>query len=342
MANENLQSREQAAVDAELEGAHLSERELFSSGSAVFGPPLRLSWPAIFGGAVAALGLWAMLYTFGLALGLSTVNPNDPGSVKSSGIFTGIWSLLSPLIALFLGGMVASRGAGMMTRLGGALHGLIMWGLTTLVGAWLLSYVVGTLVSGVASVGKTAVEAGSQVVSGAARESGGLGELARTFGLDADDALAPLNQRLREEGKPVITAEQLRAATQSVIQESLRQGRIDRQLLISNVAQSTALSPADAEDVAMRVESQFNAAMTKMNTQMDSAKQTIQQGTLKAADVTGKAFWGVFGALFLGMISAIFGAITGVSKRQRAWAGEQPRDAGSVAAPHPRGGLPAA
>jgi hypothetical protein len=38
---------------------------------------------------------------------------------------------------------------------------------------------------------------------------------------------------------------------------------------------------------------------------------------LKAADVTGKAFWGIFFALLLGLLSATAGALVGVSRRQR-------------------------
>src|ERR1051325_12225951 len=71
-----------------------------------------ISWGAIFGGAFAALGLWMLLYAFGLAIGLTGLDPNDKGSLKSSGIFTGVWGLLAPLLALFIRGFVAGRGAG--------------------------------------------------------------------------------------------------------------------------------------------------------------------------------------------------------------------------------------
>src|SRR3569832_846812 len=56
----------------------------------------RISWGSIFGGAFAALGLWLLLYAFGLAIGLTAVDPSNPGSVRGSGIFTGIWGALAP------------------------------------------------------------------------------------------------------------------------------------------------------------------------------------------------------------------------------------------------------
>ena len=58
-------------------------------------PPRALSWGAVLGGAVAALGVWAMLYVMGLAFGLSAVDPNDPSSVRGSSIFTGIWGIVT-------------------------------------------------------------------------------------------------------------------------------------------------------------------------------------------------------------------------------------------------------
>ena len=67
----------------------------------------RVSWGAIFAGAVTALALWLLLYSFGLAVGLTVIDPSDTGSLKSSGIFTGIWGLVAPLVALFVGGLVA-------------------------------------------------------------------------------------------------------------------------------------------------------------------------------------------------------------------------------------------
>lgn len=294
------------------------------------GPPVRVSWGSIFAGVVTALGLWILLYAFGLALGLSTMNPQDVGSAKSSGIFTGIWSLLSPLIALFVGGIVAGRCAGVQTRASGGIHGLVMWGLTTLVGLWLLGNLVSAVAGGLFSVGKSAAQATGAAVSAGASQSGSLGRVARSFGLDANDALRPVNERLRAEGKPEVTAAQLEAATKDVVRTAVRQGRLDREVLVGSIAEQTALSRADAEDVADRVEAQFNAAQGKAG----QVAQQVQTGALQAADVTGKALWGVFGALFLGLISAILGGTLGVNKSQRISA------EGVVVTTPPEGGLP--
>lgn len=275
--------------------------------------PIHMSWSAIFAGAVTALGLWILLYALGLALGLSSINPLDAGSAKSSGIFTGIWSLVSPLIALFVGGIVAGRGSGVSIRGSGALHGMVVWSLTTIVGLWLVGSAVSSLAGGLFSVGKTAVTATGATVAAGASQAGGVGQLAQKFGLDADDALRPVNERLAREGKPAVTAAQLEAVTKDVVNTSVQQGRLDRELLVESLAQNTALSRADTEQIADRAEAQF----TQFQDKMGQAAQSVQTGALKAADATGKAFWGVFGALFLGLVSAILGGGLGANRNAR-------------------------
>jgi hypothetical protein len=286
----------------------------------VSGIPARISWGAIFAGAFATIGIWATLYAFGLATGLSSVNPDHPGSIRASGIFTGIWSLVSPWIALFIGGIVAGRAAGPVTKGGGALHGFVMWGLTTVAGAWLLANLLGALVGGIASAGKAAAQAGGGALAGVARQVGNAPQVAQSFGLNANDALKPVNDRLRAEGKPAVSADQLKAAAGDSVRDAVREGRFNRELLVSNLAQNTALSKQDAEEIAQRVENQFNQAKEQTGAAISQATKTVETQALRAADATGKIFWGAFVALILGMVSALLGALVGVSKRQRSWA----------------------
>jgi hypothetical protein len=155
---------------------------------------------------------------------------------------------------------------------------------------------------------------------GAAQNADRMGKVAGSFGLDVDDALGPINQRLQTEGKATVTSEQLRAAANDVVQQAWRQGRVDRSVLINSITQNTALSRADAEQIATRIEAQFNTSKANLGDRLSGAAHSVQTGALQAAETTGKAFWGIFGALFLGLASSIVGATAGVSKRQRLWA----------------------
>jgi hypothetical protein len=107
----------------------------------------RISWGAIFGGTLVALGVWLLLHTLGLAAGLTAIDPNNPRSLRGVGIGTGIWSIVAPLIALFVGGYVAARSAGVLERGLGALHGAVLWGLTTVAGAAGLGLMLASVVN---------------------------------------------------------------------------------------------------------------------------------------------------------------------------------------------------
>ena len=189
----------------------------------------RLSWGAIFGGAVTALGLWVLLYAFGLAVGLSSLDPAHPHSARASGIFTGIWALIAPLIALFVGGWVAGRGSGILHAGSGRVARAGDVGADDAArgvdGRWSTFALVG----GAVSVGKAAVSAGGSALGAAITGSGGA---ARWMGIDANDALGPINERLSAEGRPTITAEQLQAGTRDVVQSAVREGQLDRETLI--------------------------------------------------------------------------------------------------------------
>jgi hypothetical protein len=261
------------------------------------GLPVKISWSGIFGGAVAAVSVWILLYALGLALGLSGINP-DSSSVKASSIFTGVWSIIVPLVALFIGGFVAARGGGAANRQDGAMDGLIVWGVTTLLGLFVVGNLLGAIVSGAGAIGKTALEAIGVAAPAAA-------DMSKTFSLDADDALKPVNQKLRAAGKPEVTADQLKSTAKDAINDGLKTGRINRESLVGALSTNTQLSRDDAEELASRIDTQFN-----------DAKQKLATSAAKAAGTTGKVFWGVFGALLLGLVASILGGLVGVPRRE--------------------------
>ena len=127
-------------------------------------PFSRIRWGGIFAGTVAALGVLALLYAFGAAVGLTGIDPQNPDTMSASSLFTGIWAFIAPIIALFVGGYVASLAGSARTKGIGATYGLVVWGLTTLVGTWLMVDFLSVIVGGAVSVGQTAIEAGGPAV----------------------------------------------------------------------------------------------------------------------------------------------------------------------------------
>jgi hypothetical protein len=273
--------------------------------------PIRapLSWGAIFGGAVTALGVWLLLDVFGLALGLSRIDPSAIRNMRPWGIFVGVWSAITPLIALFVGGWVAGRGAGFLGRPSGAMHGLVVWGLTSLAGAAAFALVAAALIGGAASIGQAAIRAGGEAV-GALAPSGGVATA--YLGLDANQALAPVNARLMAEGKTPVQAGELQRATTDVFQSAMASGRLDHEALVGAVASSNpGLSPADAEQIADRLEAQFAQRVAAVQAKAEAAARSAKTGVLTAARTSGRALWGLFGSLLLSLIAALAGGTIG-------------------------------
>jgi hypothetical protein len=133
----------------------------------------RTSWGAIFAGTVVVLATQILLSMLGIGIGASTVNPmteQDPASGLGTG--AAIWFGISTLISLFLGGWVAGRLAGVPLKTDSMLHGLLTWGLSTLLTFYLLTSAIGGLLGGTAralgGVASTATQGAATAASGAA------------------------------------------------------------------------------------------------------------------------------------------------------------------------------
>jgi len=264
---------------------------------------VKLSWGAVLGGLVVTLGVYLLLMVLGLAAGLSSVDPANLASAKHAGIGAGIWSVVAPLLALFIGGVVASRTAGIVDRSSGAVHGAVLWSLATIAGVLL----VGSAVRGIAGAAM-GVTKDAAVAAGAAARSGD--DVGRALGLDAQTLLGPVNAKLREQGKPTVTTTEIEAATKDVLHTSLRDGRFDREMFVAAIADNTRLSPADAREIA-------DGIQARSGTQLDQTARDARARALSAADTTGKALWWVFLAMVLGLGASVIGATAGVSRKQR-------------------------
>jgi MFS family permease len=102
-----------------------------------------LRWTAVFAGAVVAIALWVVLQLIGMGAGLAAVDLDDSGSLRNVGVGTTVWSVLAPLIALFVGGLVAGRLATTFDHKVAVGHGVVTWAIASLAGviavAWLVS-----------------------------------------------------------------------------------------------------------------------------------------------------------------------------------------------------------
>ncbi len=170
---DNRDERERATLREEAETLNTTPRtysesetyresETFVRGGAIAETHRQIAWSAIFAGTVVALVVMLVLNLLGFAIGALILDPQTGDNLSGLGIGAGIWSLVATLIALFFGGWVAGRVAGNPDRGSSTLHGVVTWGLFSLVAVSMMASAAGGLVGGALGVvGKTLSVAGS-------------------------------------------------------------------------------------------------------------------------------------------------------------------------------------
>ena len=111
----------------------------------------RISWGGVWSGLLVAVGVFLLLTVLGLAIGVSAadVDPGQDGNARGLGIGAAVWSGLTLLISLFVGGMVATRTGMIYDRATGMIEGVLVWVLAVILLIYMASSGIGLLASGV-------------------------------------------------------------------------------------------------------------------------------------------------------------------------------------------------
>lgn len=272
-----------------------------------------LRWSAVFAGAVCSIGLWMLLQLLGLGIGLAAVDVNDVRSLHGAGIGTTVWSLVAPLIAMFLGGFMAGKLAQTYDRKLAGAHGVVMWALTAVVGLCATISIASMIVAGATRDG--AVFGGGHMMSWGNQPAETV-----VLGVDTDALLAPINQGLAAQGKPTLTAAQLEAAMRGVVHSGVARGDFDRELLVDQLVANTQLSRADSMDVERQIEARWEPRDARGH----SVEHSAERAALGAADAAGKALTTVGISLLLSLITSVLGAMLALHRSKRG-GGEPPR-----------------
>jgi len=216
-----------------------------------------VQWGPIVAGAFAATALGLVLNAFAAAVGLaiSSTSPTWRDSSAALWILSGCYLIVVALAAYGLGGYIAGRMRDRLPAAGGdvdrevrdGLHGILVWGLATL----LTAMVIGTLLAPASRIAAPA--------SGSAGASTSVaGENLIAFDLD----------RLFRGARAQTSAdmEYARAEAARILLTSTGHGGVsndDRTYLIRRVSELTALSAADSQ--------------RRVDATIESARQNIQR-----------------------------------------------------------------
>lgn len=222
----------------------------------------RISWGAIIAGLVVTLSLSWLFHLLGISIGVSIEDASNTVALED-GVAGGaaVWLVLSWLASFFIGSLVTARLAGSLEDFSGMLHGLVLWGIGTLVAVYLGYIGIASLLrTGAQAVSATATgvsqvsyNVGSAVSSGVSQASQGISnamdtemanEIQNQLSESAIEAAAGMDEQLSEQDIRTAVNEldqrTLRRVTQDLIDDD-QEGAA--QLLASN----TELSQSDAE-----------------------------------------------------------------------------------------------
>jgi hypothetical protein len=269
----------------------------------------RISWAAIFGGVILVVTIQLLLGLLGAGIGLGTVNTNNGTTPDASsiGMGAGVWWIVSSIIALGFGGYVSAWLAGIEIKWDGVLHGLITWGIATLLTIYLLTSAVGSVIGGgFSAVGGAASAAGSGVKDAAQ-------PLAQAAGV-SPDMLQQQAQAYLQPTNPDPAAMSPQDAQKEVVTNlaTYAKGGPDAAAAKERVVTIMAAQQHISHDEAAK---RFDDTQAKLQQARDQATQTAKNAADASAAAASKTSFAAFGNLLLAAIAAAVGGSLAVQRR---------------------------
>ena len=270
----------------------------------------RISWAAIFGGVIVAISIQLLLSLLGAGVGLGTININagSTPSGSSFGIGAGLWWVITSCVALFVGGYVSAWLAGIEVRFDGVLHGIVTWGIATLLTLWLLTSAIGGIIGGgFSALGSVASSAGSGI-SQAAKP------IADATGISPD----MIQQQAQAYLQPTAAKDPAAMSSQDAQKEiatnlaAYMRGGADAPAAKARIIDVTAAQRKISHDDAAK---QFDDAQAKLTQTRDQAMQKAKDAADASASAVSKGAFGGFAVLLLGLIAAAIGGSLAVQRR---------------------------
>ena len=269
----------------------------------------RISWAAIFGGVILVVAVQLLLSLLGAGFGLGTVDINGGRTPTATtlGIGAGIWWVISSCIALGAGGFVSAWLAGIEIRFDGVLHGLVTWGVATLLTLLLLTSAIGGIIGGGFSA---------------------LGSVASAAGSGVSDVAKPLAQAAGV--SPEMVQQQAQAYLQPTNPDPASMSPQDAQKAIATDLVTYAGGGADAAAAKERIinvmaaqmkishdeaAKKFDDAQAKLKQTRDKTVQSAKDAADASAAAASKTSFAAFAVVLLGGLAAAFGGSFAVQRR---------------------------
>ena len=278
----------------------------------------RISWGAIFAGAVLTLVIQIMLSLLGVGIGLATLDPAGNGSPDATtlGSAGGIWTIVTVLIATFIGAYAAARLSGAGEKTDGVLHGIVTWATSTLVIVYLLTSGVSAVIGGTFGALGSSISSLSSAATSLTPNSlsalpdgieGQVRGLLQRGEQQVDQAATDVQQQGQQAADTARQATgeaDLSAAIPEIAAGLAKDATPEqRQAAVTVISQQAGISQAEAE-----------TRLTQFQATYDEAVQKAKVAADKTAQALSAAAFATFVALLLGLIVGAIGGVAGRPK----------------------------
>ena len=284
----------------------------------------RVSWGALLAGVIAAASIQLLLGILGMAFGLWSINPTtEANPVAGLATGTAIYWVITGVISMFVGGCIAGYMCGVQEKWDGALHGMVIWGLVTLVSFWYIGSTFGTVFNATASALGNGIStvADYSVPDMQSPNSSGDPQTSQTFALpniDYERMSSELQETLKETGKDDLEPEAIEksvdrlskvaqnaAMTVAKKPESADQQidrvigaffqewqpikkELDQDAITNVIAKNSEMSKEQAQKVVSRWQNQYQDAKQAADEAQDKLSKEMEQLEEHVAETTGE------------------------------------------------------
>jgi hypothetical protein len=273
----------------------------------------RLSWPAIFGGLVAAMALQVLFMLLGAGLGFAIYNPiTSENPVENLGTGAVVIHGLSAVFSLWFGGWIAGRFTPVASRSSGWLHGFLVWCAATVAGVivvstsagWILGDLSKLVGGGLSAAGKpvaAAVSGATDLAKDAAKNNNDL------FGSFVSEATAdqPSNA---PRAASVRAKREISLAVARLFNPLQKEKMADNKAaLVKTLTDDAGMKQPDAERLVNDWTDSYNRLRSDLEAAKADAEAKAKVAAEKAANVLAVFSLGTFVAFILGALSAACG-----------------------------------
>lgn len=304
-------------------------------------PLKRISWSAVFAGVIISMVVYLLLSILGTAVGASTIDPlKEQNPLDGLGMGAAIWTGASMLISIAAGAYASGR----LAQREGALHGLLMFGVNTLICAWFLLVVVNNAMSGAMSVVGSGLQTlGSGISAAAPPVTQMVKDKLGENNINLDSLQNELETTLRQTGKPELQPENLQNKAEGEVNNAQSQAgdtanhpqtadtdltnfikglisrneatfqAADREALKNIIKARTGKSDQEVDQIVSQAEKTYQQARAKYEELKQQAEQKAREAGEKAAAATAKASWFAF---FMLIVEAVLAGAMGMLGRR--------------------------